>query len=160
MCGSILFYAIMMCLTSLFCMLVMFALYDVSVWYTISTYLIFLPPLFLCGIWLGFTCLQIVVLLGKRGTELGFVLGWVLLPFTGAYYPIEVLPHWGQVISKYLPMSYVFQGMRGYVMYQQDPTSYLIKGYVLSILFAIFAIIMFVYCFNRSKKKGLARLAD
>jgi ABC-2 type transport system permease protein len=157
--GIILFYAIMMAITTITCMLVVFMLYDVSIWYVVSTFFIFLPPLFFSGIWMGFTCLQIVVTLGKRGIELGSVVGWFLLPFSGVYYPVEVLPHWGQMISAYLPMSYVFQGMRGYVMHQQDPTPYLIKGYALGILYALGAVLLFVYCFNRSKQKGLARLA-
>lgn len=160
MCGVVLFYAIMIFLTSFFCMVVMTLLYDVSLWYILSTFLLFLPPLFISALWLGFTCLQIIVTLGKRGVEVGFVLGWFFLPFSGAYYPIEILPAWGQTLSAFLPMSYVFSGMRGYVMHQQDPTAYLIKGYALSILYAVLAIALFVYCFNRSKQKGLARLAD
>lgn len=160
MAGAVLFYAIMMCVMSTFCISVMFLMYDIPFWYTISTFFIFAPPLFFCGIWLGFTCLQVITTLGKRGVELGFVFGWFLLPFSGAYYPVEVLPAWGQAISTCIPMSYVFEGMRGYVMYQKDPTSHLITGYVLSILYAIFATILFVYCFNRSKRNGLARLVD
>jgi len=160
MCGVVLYYAIMMIITTIICMLVMFLLYDVPVWYLVSTFILFLPPLFFSGIWLGFTGLQIIVMLGKRGVELGFVIAWFLLPFSGAYYPIEVLPGWGQMLSSFLPMSSVFQGMRGYVMHQQDPTPYLIKGYVLSILYALCAMVLFVYCFNRSKQKGLARLVD
>jgi len=160
MCSVILFNAIVLSLLTTVCMFVMFLLYDISVWYILSTFLIFLPPLFISSIWIGFTCLQIVVTLGKRSAELGFVFAWFLLPFSGAYYPIEVLPEWGQTISKFLPMSYVFQGMREYLMYDQNPTSYLIKGYALSILYATCAIILFMYCFNRSRRKGLARLAD
>ena len=160
MLGIIVFYGIMMSITTLFCMLVISLLYDLSLIHIFSVFLFFLPPLFISGIWIGFTCLQIVTILGKRGVELGFVVGWFLLPFCGAYYPVEVLPNWAQKVSAFLPMTYVFQGMRGYVMHEQDPTSYLIKGYALSILYAIFALTMFVYCFNRSKQKGLARLAD
>lgn len=159
-CGIVLFYAIMMFITSASCIIIIYVLYDLPIWNMIYTFLIFLPPLFICAIWIGFTCLQIIVTLGKRGAELGFVFAWFLMPFSGAYYPIEVLPAWGQMISTWLPMSYVFQGMRGYMMHQQDPTLLLIKGYALSILYAIFAVIMFVYCFNKSKQKGLARLAD
>lgn len=160
MCGAVLFSAIMMLLTTITCMLFMFILYSVSMWSVVTTFLIFLPPLFFSSIWIGFTCLQIVVMLGKRGTELGFVIAWFLTPFSGAYYPIEVLPAWGKMISACIPMSYVFQGMRGYLIHQQDPTTFLIKGYILSILYAIGAVILFVYCFKRSKQKGLARLAD
>ena len=160
MCGIVIFYAIMMSITTLACMFAIALLYDISLWYIFSTFLIFMPPLFISGVWIGFTCLQIVVTLGKRGVELGFVAIWFFLPFSGAYYPIEVLPHWAQKVSNYVPMSYVFQGMRGYLMNHQDPTLYLIRGYILSILYASCAIIMFIYCFKRSKTHGLARLVD
>lgn len=160
MSGVIVFYAIIMFITTAFCMGAISLLYNVSVWYLISTFLIFLPPLFFTSIWIGFTCLQIFITLGKRGQELGFVVGWFLMPFSGAYYPIEVLPSWAKAISACLPMSYVFSGMRGYLMYQQDPTADLIKGYILGILYAIWALVFFVYCFNRSRQKGLARLTD
>lgn len=158
--GMILFCAITILIIFVFSITAISLLYDVSLWQLIQTYLIFMPPLFFSCFWLGFSCLQVVTILGKRGTELGFVIGWFLMPFCGAYYPVEVLPAWGQTLSGFLPMSYVFQGMRGYVMYQQDPTLYLIKGYALGILYAISAMLLFVYCFNRSKQKGLARLAD
>ncbi len=160
MCGIVLFTAIMIACTFMVSMTVIYALYDVSIWQLLSTFLIFVTPLFLACIWVGFTCLQIIVTLGKRGAELGFVFAWFLMPFSGAFYPIDVLPRWGQMVSSWIPMSYVFQGMRGYLMHNQDPTPYLIKGYALGTLYATFAIILFVYCFNRSKRYGLARLAD
>lgn len=158
--GVILFYLIMMVIITIVCILFIYMLYNVSIWYLLSTFCIFFPPLVFSGIWIGFTALQIIISFGKRGVELGYVIAWFLLPFSGAYYPIEVLPHWGQIVSHFLPMSYVFQGMRNYVMHQQDPTLYLIKGYVLSILYAISAITLFIYFFNKSKIKGLARLTD
>jgi len=159
-CGTILLYAITINITTFVCMCVASMMYDVSIVFLISKFLIFFPPLFFSGLWAGFTCLQITSLLGRRGTELGFVVGWFLLPFSGAYYPIEVLPQWAQTLSKFLPMSYVFQGMRANLMHQQNPTPYLLKGYALGILYAAVAILLFVWCFNRSKQKGLARLAD
>lgn len=160
MIGVVLYYTLMVTLTTVTCMLVIFALYDVSISTMISTFLMFLPPLLFSGIWIGFTCLMVVINLGKRGIELSFVVGWGLMPFSGAFYPIEVLPAWGQLISNFLPMSYVFKGMRAYLMNQQDPTSFLIKGYVLSVAYATCAIILFIYIFNHSKRKGLARLEN
>lgn len=159
-CGIIIFYGMMIALTTFFCMSFIYLLYSVSLWYIFSTFLIFLPPLMISALWVGFTCLQIVVTLGRRGAELGFVFAWCLMPFTGAFYPVDILPTWGQTISNFLPMSYVFKGMREYLMHQQDPTVYLLKGYMLSIIYASIAILFFIYCFNRSKRNGLARLAD
>ena len=70
MCGIVLFYAIMMGITTLTCIAVMFLLYNIAVWDVLSTFIIFLPPLVFSSIWIGFTCLQIIVTLGKRGAEL------------------------------------------------------------------------------------------
>lgn len=95
-----------------------------------------------------------------RGIELAFVVTWLLLLFSGAYYPISVLPAWGQAISACIPMSYIFEGARNYVMNQQDPTMYLLKRYAMAIPYAIIAMTGFVYFFNRSKRKGLARLVE
>lgn len=158
--GIIMFYMIMMSATSLFCIAVASFLYGVSLWQLIGTFLFFTPPLIISAIWIGFTSLQLVVMFGKRGTELAFVVLWFLLPFSGAYYPVSILPAWGQFFSSLLPISYIFQGMRNYVMYHQDPTAYLIKGYALAIPYAIIAMTGFVYFFNRSKRKGLARLVE
>lgn len=160
MCGVTLFFMLMMAATSACSLLVIYCLYDVSIWYLVTTGLVFLLPLLLSSIWLGFMCLQVVLKLGKRGAELGWAIMWVMMPFSGAFYPLDVLPHWGQVLSSWLPMSYVFQAMRGQVMYGKDPTALLVKGYLLGALYAAVAIVGFVYAFNRSKRKGLARLAD
>ncbi|MCL4380444.1 ABC transporter permease [Candidatus Dependentiae bacterium] len=158
--GTIVYFAIMVVVTALCGFFSTYALYDVSIWKMAYYFLIFLPPLFFSAIWLGFLSLQIVVLLGKRGVELGFVVVWFLLPFSGAYYPIEILPSWGQAISAFCPMSYVFSGMRAYAVHQQDPTSYLIKGYCMSIFYAVVSVGLFIYLFNLRRHKGIARLAD
>lgn len=150
----------MMGVTTTVCMTMIALLYDVSLWQMIHTFLLFMPPLFLCSIWLGFTALSILVTLGKRGAELGFVLIWFLLPFSGAYYPIAVLPTWGQQVASLFPMRYVFTGMRNYLSFQQDPTLDLIKGYALASIYAAVAILLFVRCFERSKNRGLARLTQ
>jgi ABC-2 type transport system permease protein len=158
--GVILFSLLMIAITILTGVTAIYFLYGISFWHIIIPFFIFMPPLFFSSLWIGFTCLQVIVTFGRRGVELGFILAWSLMPFSGAYYPIHVLPLWAQTISSFLPMSYVFEGMRNYVMYQQDPTTNLLKGYALSIPYAIGAILLFVYCFNRSKRNGLARLTD
>lgn len=160
MCGSLLFSGLMMGVTTTVCMCMIPLLYDIPLGQIMYTFLLFMPPLFLSSIWLGFSALSILVTLGKRGSELGFVLIWFLLPFSGAYYPIEVLPSWGQALAAWLPMSYVFAGMRTHLATQEDPTVYLIKGYALATLYALCAVLLFLWCFEQSKKRGLARLTQ
>jgi ABC-2 type transport system permease protein len=158
--GAIIFTGIILGMISLFCIFVCALLYQISWLQLLSAFCIFALPLFICGIWVSFMALQIIVLLGKRSVELGYVIVWFLLPFSGAYYPVEVLPVWGQTISTVIPMSYLFQGMRAYLMYDQNPTAYLITGSVMALAYASVAILLFVCCFKYSKRHGLARLAD
>lgn len=159
-CGTIMLAAINMCLVTIACMGLTFLLYDIPVWQTITTFLWFAPPLFLTCLWLGFTSLAIIITLGKRGVEMGFVFAWFFLPFCGAYFPIEVLPAWGQTIGSFLPMTPVFSGLRAYLGSGINPTPYLIHGYVMGAVYAAIGIALFLYSFNCSKEKGLARLLD
>lgn len=158
--GMIMLTICMTTVISIFSLSAIYILYSVSLSKLVSTFLIFALPLFISALWVGFSCLTVVVTLGKRSTEFAFVMLWSLLPFSGAYYPINVLPIWAQKVSALLPISYLFQGMREYLINHNDPANYLITGYVMSILYTIIAVIAFIYSFNRSKKQGLARLTD
>lgn len=158
--GTILYFTFMVLTVGITNIACIYAFYDLPLAELLYNYILFFPPLFFCGIWLGFTCVQIIIVCGKRGIELAFVTIWFLLPFSGAYYPLEVLPAWGQRFAALFPLSYIFTGMRNYLMHGQNPGIYLVKGYIMSIAYAMFAIALFIYLFNRSKQKGLARLTD
>jgi ABC-2 type transport system permease protein len=158
--GVMLYNGIMSIVTVFYCVGLIFLLYKLSIWYLLSTFLIFAPPLFISGLCIGFACLCCIAYLGKRAQELGFVFAWFFAPFSTAFYPMEVLPPWAQAISYCLPMSHVFMGMRKYLIEHQDPTPYLIKGYAMSCGYATIAVVLFVFLFQKSKQKGLARLSD
>lgn len=160
MLGCVLFTALMSTITLSCSFLVIFLLYDIPMGEFISIFLLFMPPLFISALAVGFMGLSALILLGKQFIQLGYLIIWFLLPFSGAYYSTQILPAWGKVISACVPMSYIFQGMRNYVMYQQNPTQALIIGYTMSIFYAFIGMALFAYCFEYTKKKGLARLGD
>jgi ABC-2 type transport system permease protein len=158
--GVMLYNGIMSIITVLYCVALIFFLYKLSIWYLLSTFLIFAPPLFISGLCIGFICLGCISYLGKRASELGFVFAWFFAPFSTAFYPLEVLPPWAQVISHCLPMSHIFTGMRKYLLDHESPVPYLIKGSVMSCVYAAVALAVFIFLFQKSKQKGLARLSD
>ena len=160
MLAAILFTAFGCAITATVGILFAICLYDVSLFDLVSNFILFAPPLFLSCLWLGFFSLSMLVSFGKRSTELSFVFTWFFLPFCGAYFPINVLPGWGQKISSLLPMTPVFQGLRVLLQHGQDPTPFLVKGYVLGTLYAAASIAFFVYRFNKSKEQGIARLLE
>lgn len=114
----------------------------------------------LCGIWLGFTGLAVMIILGKRGAEISYIITWFLLPFSGVSYPISVLPSWGQTLSMCFPMSYLSQAVRHYFLYNSLLIDNIIFGTVLAIIYLVMGISLFVYCFNRSKIKGFTKLTE
>ena len=158
--GVIIFSIILVTVIAFYCIGLIWLMYQLALAKIMLAFLIFGPPLFICGIWLGFMGLQPVAMFGKRVQELGFIIGWFFAPFSGAFYPIDALPHWAKLISYFLPMSYILEGMRNYMLYDTNPAAYLVKGYALAILYAIISIVTFIYAFNKSKAKGLTRLSD
>ncbi len=160
MMGITIFALILSSGTALYCIGLMKCFYTISFMKMLSMVIIFGPPLFICGIWLGFLGLQVLVNFGKRGYELMYIFAWATAPFCSAFYPREVLPAWAQVISYCLPMSYVFEAMRSYVLHDINPWPSILFAVCMAALYAASAIIIFVWLFNKSKQKGLARLSD
>lgn len=158
--GILIFTAIIATCVAVCSIVLIWLLYDIPLAKIVMAFLLFSPPLFMSGIWLGFMGLQAVVIFGKRAQEIGFMICWFFAPFSGAFYPLEALPSWGKTISYFIPMSYVLEGMRKYILADVHPLPYLIKGYTIAALYATLAIALFVYAFNRSKIKGLKRLSD
>jgi ABC-2 type transport system permease protein len=146
--------------TAFYCIGLMMLFYSVSFWQMVKVFIMFAPPLFICGIFLGFLGLQVLVTCGKRARELMYIFAWAAAPFCSAFYPREVLPTWAQVINYCLPMSYVFEGMRNYLFHGINPLPSILFGLTMAIAYAGLAIMIFAYLFNKSKNKGLARLSD
>ena len=160
MMGITLFALLLSFGTALYCIGLMKYFYTVSAVKLLSMLLMFGPALFICGIWLGFLGLQVLVNFGKRGYELMYIFAWAAAPFCSAFYPREVLPHWAKVVSYCLPMSYIFEAMRSYILHDINPWPSIFFGSAMAALYASSAIIIFLYLFNKSKQKGLARLSD
>ena len=59
--------------------------------------------------------------LGPASEWLIWPIPTLISPFAGVFYPVSVLPGWMQVISRVLPPSYVFEGMRAVVAGKPAP---------------------------------------
>lgn len=158
--GIMVYSAVMSCFTAFYCMVLIMLIYGINPALLIGHVIMFVPPLFLCGLAIGMFCLTIIAYCGKRAEELYYVFAWFFAPFSTAFYPREILPHWAQMISDCLPMSYIFTGMRASLMQNADPIPFLLQGYGMAISYLLVAIFCFGWAFKSSKKRGLARLAD
>ena len=61
----------------------------------------------------------------------------VLSPFAGVFYPLSTLPAWMQSVSRALPPSYVFEGMRGIVLGGRALGAAARRGATLAVLYLL-----------------------
>jgi ABC-2 type transport system permease protein len=134
--------------------------YGVSLTTILKTLALFGPPLFISGLAIGFLIIPIICLAGKRGQEIAFIINWLFTPFSGVFYPVDVLPPFAQKISSYLPMTYVFNGVRLWSAGESSYVPLVIQGYLMAILYLCISLLIFALVFQRTKKTGLARLSD
>ena len=61
---------------------------------------------------IGLAMSGMIMRVGQSAESFAWAAVFILMPVSGVYYPVSVLPHWLQVISWGLPPAYVFEGMR------------------------------------------------
>ena len=115
----------------------------------------FLLVLFVTGIALGIAGAAIVLRLGPASEWLIWPIPTLISPFAGVFYPITVLPGWMQAISKLLPPSYVFEGMRAVVSGRPAPWDALALGGGLAIVDLIAACLFFAAIYRYAIRTGL-----
>ena len=62
---------------------------------------------------IGLAMSGMIMRVGQSAESFAWAAVFILMPVSGVYYPVSVLPHWLQVIAWGLPPAYVFEGMRG-----------------------------------------------
>ena len=79
----------------------------------------------------------------------------LLSPFAGVFYPISTLPGWMRFISRLLPASYVFEGMRAVIAGRGVPTTIFLRGAVLAVIYLLLAGWVFGHVFRLAVRTGL-----
>jgi ABC-2 type transport system permease protein len=115
----------------------------------------FLLVLFLSGIALGIFGTAIVLRLGPAAEWFIWPIPAVLSPFAGVFYPLSTLPRWMRAISRALPPSYVFEGMREVVAGRTPPAWELPVGFVLAVVAIVLACWLFARVFRYVVAHGL-----
>ena len=103
---------------------------------------------------IGFVTIALVLYFGQEAEILAWALALLFLPFSAVFYPVSVLPPLFQDIAKFVPTSYVFEGMRMVFQGKALPWLYLFKAYLLILLYLIFSVLIFSYSFKLSKIQG------
>ncbi|HEY3705551.1 MAG TPA: ABC transporter permease [Terracidiphilus sp.] len=115
----------------------------------------FLVVLFLFGLALGIAATAIVLRLGPAAEWFVWPIPALMAPFAAVYYPLATLPVWMRAISRLLPASYVFEGMRAVVQGQHFDPALLALAAALALLYILAAYWLFARVFRSAVKTGL-----
>jgi ABC-2 type transport system permease protein len=97
----------------------------------------------------------ILIRYGLGAESLTWVLPFMIAPFSCIYYPLETLPPWMQSIAKFIPTSYVFEGMRALLIQGDFKSDLLLKAFALNLIYFALGLLAFFWAFNAARKHGL-----
>ncbi len=156
--GVLILGVIKMLCTVGFAIFIAYIVYKANI-FTLGFYLIpFMISLLLTGWAIGLFVAAFIMRYGTKIQTLAWTGAALISPFSGVFYPISTLPSWAQNISTFLPTSYIFEGMRQVVSGKHLASDLLLKSYLLNILYIAIALAWFIFMFEKSKQKSLARL--
>ena len=107
------------------------------------------------GIALGIFAAGIVLRLGPAAEWFIWPIPAVLSPFAGVFYPLSTLPGWMQAISRLLPPSYVFEGVR-HIVAGGKPSAVSLTGAAgLSAVYLVLSCWYFASVYRHAIRSGL-----
>jgi ABC-2 type transport system permease protein len=115
----------------------------------------FLLLLFAFGIALGIIAISLVLRLGPAAEWLVWPIPAMLAPFAGVFYPVATLPGWMRAVSRALPPSYVFEGIRAVVAGGQASGRALAWGGGLCVAWLLLAGWAFSAVYRHAARTGL-----
>lgn len=118
----------------------------------------FMVVLLFSGWWVGFLVTGILMRFGVRIQTLAWSVPWLFAPFSAIYYPVEILPQWAQLISRLLPMSYVFEGMREVMQTGHLDWNKFYIAMILNIIYIALGIAFIHTGFKRILKIGVTKI--
>lgn len=156
--GVILLCFFKLSITVSFGALMVYLLYSLNVFTIGWLFLPFAASLLIFGWTIGFLAASAIIYWGHQMEAFAWMIAFVFAPFSAVFYPIDVLPHWAQMIGWCLPTTYIFEGMRSVLSTGSFATSFFWISMVLNVVYLSLALLLFQMMFKKSQAKGLARL--
>jgi ABC-2 type transport system permease protein len=115
----------------------------------------FLLVLFLFGIALGIFGSALVLRFGPASEWFIWPIPAFISPFAGVLYPLATLPGWMQCVSRFLPPSYVFEGLRKIVAGGDVAWTGLFVALGLALGYIYLAYLFFTRVYRHALRTGL-----
>ncbi len=125
-----------------------------------SGLLVFLIILFAFGTALGVFAAAMGLRFGPSAEWVAWTVPFLLMPFSGIYYPVSALPDFLEPIARVIPTSYAFEGMRNILLEQPLATSEIFWGIGLALFYLLLTYGIFVKVYKKVLRNGqLARFS-
>jgi ABC-2 type transport system permease protein len=92
---------------------------------------------------------------GLGAESLTWVIPFMIAPVSCIYYPLSTLPIWLQEIAKFVPTSYVFEGMRALLLEGEWRADLLQQAFMLNCIYFISGMCIFLLAFRSARTHGL-----
>jgi ABC-2 type transport system permease protein len=103
---------------------------------------------------IGLAMSGMIMRVGQSAESFAWAAVFILMPLSGVYYPVSVLPKWLQVISYGLPPAYVFEGMRAILLEKTVHWHGLAIAFGLSVVYLVIGFQIFQWFFRLSRRAG------
>lgn len=111
--------------------------------------------IFVFGWAFGCFTASIIFRFGTRVQIFAWSLIAVLYPISGVFYPISILPPLLSGVARLIPVSYIFEGLRGLILHQSlPPVSDLVVILLLNVFYLALGVTSFARGFKNAKKRG------
>ncbi len=118
----------------------------------------FIVLLFMFGWSIGFSVGSVILRYGSRIQTLGWTVPWAAAPFSAIYFPVSILPDWGQKLAYALPSSYIFESSRQIIHDGTINWNFLLISLVLNIFYLSLSLYLFRRSFIKAVDRGLQGL--
>lgn len=115
----------------------------------------FLLNLFLVGWTAGFVVNSLIVRYGYRVQAFTWSLIIIIQPFSAVYYPVSTMPQWMQVIARFVPTSYIFEGMRSIIREGTMNLGALGFATFLNVFYLVLSLFFYNWSFKKAKESGM-----
>ena len=119
----------------------------------LSLLLLFLS-LYLFGTTLGILVTSGLLRFGPAFENTAWSSLFLLAPLGCVYYPLTILPDWLQIVSKFLPLVYVFEEARSILVNNTVNYENLVNALTLNLIYFVIAVAVFYFSFYGARKKG------
>jgi ABC-2 type transport system permease protein len=103
---------------------------------------------------IGLAMSGMIMRVGQSAESFAWAAVFILMPVSGVYYPVSVLPKWLQVISCGLPPAYIFEGMRAILAEKTVHWDGLAIAFGLSVVYLVIGFQIFLAFFRASRRAG------